>query len=89
MSGDLAGEGDDLKRLSYEEALKRLEAIVGEMEGDDLDLEGLTAHYGQGMRLRKVCLDKLTEAEKKVQKLEESMEAKPSSVLEGGSVPGS
>ena len=63
-----------------------METIVGEMEGDDLDLEGLTAHYEKGMQLRKVCLDKLTEAENKVQKLEELMGAKPSSVLEGGSV---
>lgn len=62
-----------LTSLSYEEALKRLEAIVEEMEGEDLPLEALTARYEEGMRLRKVCLDKLAEAEVKIQVLEESL----------------
>ena len=62
-----------LSSLSYEEALKRLEAIVEEMEGDDLPLELLIARYEEGMRLRKLCLDKLAEAEGKIQVLEESL----------------
>ncbi len=62
-----------LSSLSYEEALKRLEAIVEEMEGDDLPLESLIARYEEGMRLRKLCLDKLAEAEGKIQVLEESL----------------
>lgn len=63
-----------LSSLSYEEALKRLEAIVEEMEGDDLPLEALIARYEEGMRLRKLCLDKLAEAEGKIRVLEESLE---------------
>ena len=59
--------------MSYEEALKRLEAIVEEMEGDDLPLESLIARYEEGMRLRNLCLDKLAEAEGKIQVLEESL----------------
>ena len=62
-----------LSNLSYEEALKRLEAIVEEMESDDLPLESLIARYEEGMRLRKLCLDKLAEAEGKIQVLEESL----------------
>lgn len=50
-----------------------MEAIVEEMQGDDLPLETLTARYEEGMRLRKVCLDKLAEAEGKIQVLEESL----------------
>ncbi|MCS1409224.1 MAG: Exodeoxyribonuclease 7 small subunit [Verrucomicrobia subdivision 3 bacterium] len=65
---------DALSRLSYEEALKRLETIVEEMDGDDLALEKLISHYEEGMRLRKVCLDKLSEAEVKIKSLEESLE---------------
>ncbi len=63
-----------LSSLSYEEALKRLEAIVEEMEGDDLPLEALIARYEEGMRLRKLCLEKLAEAEGKIRVLEESLE---------------
>ena len=62
-----------LSNLSYKEALKRLEAIVEEMESDDLPLESLIARYEEGMRLRKLCLDKLAEAEGKIQVLEESL----------------
>lgn len=64
-----------LSGLSYEKALKRLEAIVEEMEGDDLPLETLIARYEEGMRLRKLCLDKLAEAEGKIRVLEESLES--------------
>lgn len=64
---------EGLSNLSYEEALRRLEAIVEEMEGEDLPLEALIARYEEGMRLRKLCLDKLAEAEGKIQVLEESL----------------
>ena len=72
-------KGESLPQLSYEEALKRLEAIVEGMEGDDLALEALIAHYEEGMRLRRVCLEKLAEAEVKIRVLEESLEGEFSS----------
>ena len=76
MSTDQVSKENDLSQLSYEEALKQLETIVGEMEGDDLKLEELTTRYEKGMRLRQVCMDKLSEAERKVQELEKSPEGK-------------
>ena len=65
---------EDFSKLSYEEALERLEGIVAGMEGGDLALEKLIGHYEEGMRLRKVCLDKLAEAEVKIKALEETLE---------------
>lgn len=55
--------------VSFEEALKKLEAIVEEMESDDLPLEELIKHYEQGTQLAGVCQKKLAEAELKIQKL--------------------
>ena len=58
--------------LPFEEALKKLEGIVEAMEADDLPLESLLAKYGEGVRLVKVCQEKLAEAELKIQQLEQN-----------------
>ena len=56
--------------VPFEEALKKLEAIVDAMDSGDLPLEGLLAKYEEGMKLAKVCQEKLAEAELKIQQLE-------------------
>lgn len=58
--------------VSFEDALKKLEGIVEEMESDALPLEDLLTHYEQGTRLAAVCQKKLAEAELKIQKLEKN-----------------
>ena len=69
-----AGPGHTAKgdTLPFEEALKKLEAIVEAMESEELPLETLLGKYEQGMRMAKVCQDKLAEAELKIQQLEKS-----------------
>jgi exodeoxyribonuclease VII small subunit len=54
----------------FEEALKKLEAIVTAMESEDLPLETLLAKYEEGTRLAQICQAKLAEADLKVQQLE-------------------
>jgi exodeoxyribonuclease VII small subunit len=58
--------------VPFEEALKKLEAVVDAMESGDLPLESLLAKYEEGMRLAKVCQEKLAEAELKIQQLEKN-----------------
>lgn len=58
--------------MPFEEALKKLEGIVEAMESDDLPLETLLARYEEGSRLVKICREKLSEAELKVQQLEKN-----------------
>ena len=58
------------KSLPFEEALKKLEGVVGAMESDELPLEALLAKYEEGTRLVKICQEKLAEAELKIQQLE-------------------
>ncbi len=55
---------------SFEEALKKLEAIVETMEGEELPLEALLAKYEEGTQLAKLCQEKLADAEVKIQQLE-------------------
>ena len=56
--------------MPFEEALKKLEKIVDDMEGGELPLETMLSRFEEGTRLVKVCQGKLEEAELKIQKLE-------------------
>jgi exodeoxyribonuclease VII small subunit len=58
--------------LPFEDALKRLEGVVEAMESDDLPLETLLAKYEEGSRLVRICQEKLSEAELKIQQLEKT-----------------
>ncbi len=70
--------------MPFEEALKKLEAIVEAMESSDLPLESLLAKYEEGTQLAKLCQDKLAEAELKIQQLERNaageMKLKPTAL---------
>ncbi|MGD0812163.1 MAG: exodeoxyribonuclease VII small subunit [Verrucomicrobiota bacterium] len=61
---------EDMQKLPFEEALKRLETIVESMEAQDLPLETLLARYAEGTHLSQICQAKLNEAELKIQQLE-------------------
>ena len=53
--------------LNFEKAMSRLEAIVEQMETGKLPLEDLIVRYEEGMNLVKVCQDRLTSAEQKIE----------------------
>lgn len=53
--------------LSFENAMKRLEAIVDEMETGKVALEDLLVRYEEGMKLVKICQDRLAKAEQKIE----------------------
>ena len=57
---------------TFEDALSKLEGIVETMESDELPLEQLLARYEEGVKLAKVCQDKLADAELKIQQLEKN-----------------
>lgn len=51
----------------FEEALKRLEEIVGSLEKGDQPLEEALRLFEEGVRLSRYCSAKLNEAERKVE----------------------
>lgn len=53
--------------LKFEDALKRLEEIVKELEKGDLQLEAALMIFEEGVRLSKTCLEMLDNAEKRVE----------------------
>lgn len=58
--------------LPFEEAMRKLEAIVESMEGEELPLETLLTRYEEGTRLSKQIQARLAEAELKIQQLEKN-----------------
>lgn len=59
----------DVAKLSFEDALAELEAIVKKLEGGQGSLEDAISAYQRGAELRKHCEDKLAEAEAKVSQI--------------------
>ncbi len=59
----------DLNKLSFEEALKKLEENVANLEKGDLGLEKSLKIYEEGVIYSKYCINKLDAAEKKVEEL--------------------
>ena len=53
--------------LSFEKAMERLEAIVQEMESGKMPLEELLVRYEEGMKLVKLCQERLSRAEEKIE----------------------
>jgi exodeoxyribonuclease VII small subunit len=53
--------------VKFEQAMARLETIVGELEKGDLPLDESLRIFEEGIRLSKNCLKVLEEAERKVE----------------------
>ncbi|MBS5527504.1 MAG: exodeoxyribonuclease VII small subunit [Prevotella sp.] len=57
------------KDIKYEEAVRRLEDIVGRMESGDMDIDTLGEQLKTAKELMKLCKDKLTKADEEVRKI--------------------
>lgn len=68
----------DIREMSFERALKELEAIVGRLERGDVELEESIRIYERGVALREHCDGLLKQAEAKVEKLTLSSDGQPS-----------
>jgi exodeoxyribonuclease VII small subunit len=66
------GAAQPADTVPFEEALKKLEKIVDDMESGELPLETMLSRFEEGTRLVKVCQSKLEEADLKIQKLEKN-----------------
>lgn len=54
------------KELSFEEAMLKLEEIVEKLEEGDVPLEKAIEYYQEGMKLSKLCNDKLVNVQEKM-----------------------
>jgi exodeoxyribonuclease VII small subunit len=81
MANSSSNQGD-IQSMSFEQALKELEQIVGKLERGDVELEPSIALYERGEALRAHCEQLLQRIEAKVEKITLDAQGNPS-----GSVP--
>ena len=64
------------KKISFEEALKELEEIAEGLERGQMTLEESIQSYEKGMELKKICSERLKEAEGKIEVLSRAEDKK-------------
>jgi exodeoxyribonuclease VII small subunit len=60
------------QKLSFEQALQRLEQVVRELENGDLSLDAALALFQEGVALSRQCGLQLDDAEARIEKLLEN-----------------
>jgi exodeoxyribonuclease VII small subunit len=66
---------NDVSKLTFEQAIKELTAIVGKIEQGDITLGDSLQQYEKGMALIKQCRKILQDAEKRIEKIAEERDA--------------
>jgi exodeoxyribonuclease VII small subunit len=64
-------------QLNFEGAMDRLEEIVEQMESGKMMLEELIVRYEEGMKLVKICQDRLASAEQRIEIITRNNAGKP------------
>lgn len=64
-------------QANFEQAMTRLEEIVEKMESGDLPLEDLIVRYEEGMKLVKICQERLASAEERIEMITRNSAGKP------------
>ena len=59
----------NLENLSFEESLKKLQNIVDQLDSGEIDLEKSVELYENGMKLKKICEEKLKKVELQIKKI--------------------
>jgi len=67
---------EDLKNLTFETALQKLEQIVQSLEAGQIRLDDAVEAYEKAMVYKKFCEEKLNAASLKIEKIENSQSGK-------------
>ena len=67
----------EIEAMSFEDAMKELEATVGKLEHGDATLEESIALYERGAKLRAHCDSRLRQAEGRVEKITMAANGEP------------
>lgn len=59
------------ERLSFEEALKKLESIVEQLEDEEITLEDSVKLYEEGVKMSRFCAEILEQAELRIEQVNE------------------
>lgn len=73
----MSKDNNDIKDMSFEQALEQLEGIVESLEQGNVPLDQSIAHYERGEALRSHCRKLLSAAEDRVEKIRLDATGKP------------
>ena len=65
---------EENKEIKFEKAIEKLEQIVEDLEAGNIPLEDALKKYEEGVRLSRLCQQRLTQAEKKIEVLTRSLD---------------
>ncbi len=68
---------EDVSTLSFEDALKRLESIVAQLESGDVPLDGAITLYTEGDKLRAQCEARLKDAQMRIEAISLGADGQP------------
>ena len=68
---------EDVATLSFEDALKRLEQVVRELESGEATLDNAIALYEEGERLKQQCETRLKDAQARIEKITLGADGRP------------
>ena len=71
---DTTDATDDLDAVGYADAMRELEDILGELEGDDLDVDVLADRVRRASELIKLCRGRITRAQDDVARIVADLE---------------
>lgn len=62
------------EEIKFEKAMEKLEKIVEDLETGNIDLEDALKKYEEGVKLSRICQQRLAQAEKKIEILTRSLD---------------
>lgn len=76
-----SASGGDIEKMSFEDALGALEAIVTQLERGDVPLDKSIDLYSRGEELRAACQKRLDAAQARIEKIVTNADGAPSGVV--------
>ena len=73
------------EKQNFEDALKKLERLVGEMESGDLPLDEMMSRFEEGRQLVSFCTDELETIRQRIEKVTSAVppSVEPMDILKG------
>jgi exodeoxyribonuclease VII small subunit len=72
---------ENAEMLSFEDALKRLEQVVRELESGEATLDRAIALYEEGERLKQQCEARLKDAQARIEKITLGSDGRPTGTV--------
>lgn len=66
---DRTQKGKDLLSLSFEDAVKRLEKLVQQLESEEVSLSDSIDRYEEGLKLIAICNEQLDQAKLRIEQV--------------------